>query len=198
MWEIFSNTCLCQHLLKSDMSDAVKDNTQNALMTVTIPPVVLNLSTKPKSSNKIKLYIQEAITHPQWTIIFLNKEGAIFLSSWLVMSETWASKPLVWSKLLGYGPLFSKHGRTNIDSCTTFKWLQENDSILGRGAESSSQNLLHTKVIMQVTTLWITNGFRAGVKVVQFSPLLSSEISLMSCMVTTLYSELCSLARKQN
>lgn len=119
MWEIFSNTCLCQHLLKSDMSDAVKDNTQNALMTVTIPPVVLNLSTKPKSSNKMKIYVQEAITHPQWTIIFLNKEGAIFLSSWLVMSESWASKPLVWSKLLGYGPLFSKHGRTNIDSCTT-------------------------------------------------------------------------------
>lgn len=52
MWEIFSNTCLCQHLLKSDMSDAVKDNTQNALRTVTIPPVVLNLSTRPKSSNK--------------------------------------------------------------------------------------------------------------------------------------------------
>lgn len=116
MWEIFSNTCLCQHLLKSNMSDAVKDSTQNALITVPIPPVVLNLSLKPKSLNKTlhsRGYCPSSVNYP--------KEGRSYLfikSSLLVVLESWVSKPQVWCKFLGYGPLFSKHGRTNIDSIT--------------------------------------------------------------------------------
>lgn len=60
-----------EHLPKSGMSDAVKDNVQNALMMLIIPLLVLNLSTKIKSSNKL-LFLQYSRGYDPTSVFKVN------------------------------------------------------------------------------------------------------------------------------